>query len=65
MQIKCFLENNGRIRNVKMGPVGKIYISALAGGRLYLYVPNSIGLACEQKKNTVYIKINSVFLFWW
>jgi glucose/arabinose dehydrogenase len=28
------LENNGRIRNVKMGPSGKIYISVEDGGRL-------------------------------
>ena len=28
------LENNGRIRNVKMGPGGKIYVSVEDGGRL-------------------------------
>ena len=28
------LENNGRIRNVKMGPAGKIYVSVEDGGRL-------------------------------
>lgn len=28
------LENNGRIRNVKMGPAGKIYVSVEEGGRL-------------------------------
>jgi glucose/arabinose dehydrogenase len=28
------LENNGRIRNVKMGPSGKIYVSVEDGGRL-------------------------------
>ena len=28
------LENNGRIRNVKMGPDGKIYVSVEDGGRL-------------------------------
>jgi len=28
------LENIGRIRNVKMGPAGKIYVSVEDGGRL-------------------------------
>jgi hypothetical protein len=28
------LENNGRIRNVKMGPLDKIYVSVEDGGRL-------------------------------
>jgi glucose/arabinose dehydrogenase len=30
------LENNGRIRNVKMGPGGKIYVSVEDGGRLLM-----------------------------
>lgn len=30
------LENNGRIRNVKMGPSGKIYVSVEDGGRLLM-----------------------------
>jgi aldose sugar dehydrogenase len=30
------LENNGRIRNVKMGPDGKIYVSLEDGGRLLM-----------------------------
>jgi glucose/arabinose dehydrogenase len=30
------LENNGRIRNVKMGPAGKIYVSVEDGGRLLM-----------------------------
>lgn len=30
------LENNGRIRNVKMGPAGKIYVSVEGGGRLLM-----------------------------
>jgi glucose/arabinose dehydrogenase len=28
------LANEGRIRNVKMGPAGKIYVSVEDGGRL-------------------------------
>ena len=28
------LENYGRIRNVKMGPLGKVYVSVEDGGRL-------------------------------
>lgn len=28
------LENNGRIRNVKMSPGGKVYVSVEDGGRL-------------------------------
>jgi hypothetical protein len=56
MQIKCFLENNGRIRNVKMDPTGKIYVRDYDGGRLYLYVPKSMGLASDQKKTLSMLK---------
>ena len=56
MQIKHFLENNGHIQNVKMDPTGKIFVIVEDGGRLYLYVPNSIGLASEQKKTLSILK---------
>jgi glucose/arabinose dehydrogenase len=34
------LDNMGRIRNVKMGPAGKIYVSVEDGGRLLALTAN-------------------------
>ena len=34
------LENIGRIRNVKMGPAGKVYVSVEDGGRLLSLTAN-------------------------